>query len=75
MMGSRLYPKEPRQKRDLSHRRWHVHYTNMIGEMCELEPWTGYHRTRAVALIAAWWNQNIVTYGGTVTLFDRNGGA
>lgn len=76
-MSEHLYPKAERTKRDLSHRRWHVRYEGMIGEGCHLAPWTGYHHTWIGARIAAWWNQNIATYGGTVTLIDasvvRNG--
>lgn len=69
-MADQIYPKPPRPKRDRSDLRWHVHYEDMVGEGSRLSPWTGYHRTRFGARIAAWWNQNISTYGGVVTIED-----
>lgn len=73
-MSERIYPKPERPTRDLSHRRWHVRYEEMIGEGCHLSPWTGYHHTRIGARIAAWWNQNVRTYGGIVTIRDARAG-
>lgn len=67
-MAERIYPKKPKVKRDLSQRRWHVRYEDMIGEGCHLAPWTGYHRTYLGARIAAWWNEHVRTYGGVVTI-------
>lgn len=69
-MGEQIYPKRPRRRRDLSHLRWHVRYEEMIYEGGGTSSWTGYHRTRLGALIAAWWHQKIASYGGRVTLAD-----
>lgn len=71
-MGRVLYPKPGKAKRDRSHLRWHVRYEGMAYDGGGTGSWTGYHYTRFGALVAAWWNQNVATWGGRVTLTDHD---
>lgn len=68
-----IYPKPRHRKRERPDRRWHVRYEQMAYDGGGSSSWTGYHRTRLGALIAAWWQQNIASWGGRVTLTDTAG--
>lgn len=74
-MSNTLYPKPPRRRRDRSHLRWRVEYHHMVYEGGGTASWNGYHRTRLGAHIAAWWTQNVSSYGGEVTLTDQHDSA
>lgn len=70
-MSRKLYPRDPRKREPNYTRRWRVDYENMVYEGGFGASWSGFHRTYVGARIAAWWNQNIASYGGTVTLTDQ----
>lgn len=67
-MAEQLYPK-PRRELDLSRRPWHVHYEGFIlPDGVVRRTWTGYHRTRLGARIAARAVVRTAIVRGTVTL-------
>lgn len=66
-----IYPKPPRARRVHSERRYRVRYSGMAVDGGGSVSWVGYHRTRIGARIAAWWGQHVTTWGGTVTITDR----
>ena len=72
MTERKLYPKPPRRKKDRSYRRYRVFYKEMLIDGGGAVSWVGYYRWLWLARTAAWWNQNIATWGGEVTLTDQH---
>jgi hypothetical protein len=69
-MTQQLYPKPPRKKKDKSGRRWRVDY-DLIYDFGGSGTWSGYHRTKFGALVAAWYFKTLDSWGGTVLLTDQ----
>lgn len=75
MSEKTIYPKPPHPRRVHPERRYRVRYAQMAIEGGGSASWLGYHHTWLGARIAAWWNQRVATYGGIVTITDREVGS
>lgn len=71
-MSKELFAKKERPKKDKSGRRWRVDYKDMTYDYGASSSWTDYHRSKAVAIIVAWWTKYIASWGGKVTLTDQH---
>lgn len=72
-LGEKIYPRTPRKRRDKTGRRWRVDY-DLAYEGGGDSQWSGYYRTRLGALISAWINEYVKSYGGNAVLYDQVGG-
>jgi hypothetical protein len=63
-----LYPRT-RRRRDLTGRRWYVFYD--LAYDGGGSKWVGYYKTKRGAKLAAWWNVNMSSWGGTAVLKEN----
>lgn len=64
-MGTRLYPR-PRRHKDKSGRPWRVDYD--LAYDGGGQSWSGFYRTIVGARIAAFWNVQVASWGGSAVL-------
>lgn len=69
--SGQLYPRH-RRFRDKSDRRWHVDYILLYDGSEDM--WVGYYRTNIGARIAAFWNTQIASWGGSAVLYEKRKG-